>query len=247
MSGVVIGRLRLFQIAEERISLGNVLVDVGFSFLCLTFEILNLFFLAFEPALVAVKIIFTRFFSPFCRHDLTAQLLYLLLNSCAGLLVAECFKCLIQFCLKAACPVVGLIVFGLGCIDVRLHGGKGFPPFGGFRHHHVVEFLKCGNVIIDFRKFLRTCGVFRGLEVFERFLHGCIRFFFCGGRIFRLQGNCTGGGAGFCRNRRYGGDSRDKCRGKGDAHSCSSCSSCENVVHLGTSFQGSATNLVALM
>ena len=95
MSGVVIGRLRLFQIAEERISLGNVLVDVGFSFLCLTFEILNLFFLAFEPALVAVKIIFTRFFSPFCRHDLTAQLLNMLLNSCAGRLVAELLEYLI--------------------------------------------------------------------------------------------------------------------------------------------------------
>ena len=154
---------------------------------------------------------------------------------------------------------MGLIVFGLGCIDVRLHGGKGFPPFGGFRHHHVVEFLKCGNVIIDFRNFLGTCGVFCGLEVFERFLHGCIRFFFCGGRVFclrgariavggaRLRNGRTGGGAGFCSDRRYGGDSRDKCRGKGDAHSCSSCSSCENVVHLGTSFQGSATNLVALM
>lgn len=87
--------MRLFQIAEERISLGYVLVDVGFSFLCLTFEILNLFFLAFEPALVAVKIIFTRFFSPFCRHDLHAQLLNMLLHSCAGLLAAECFKCLI--------------------------------------------------------------------------------------------------------------------------------------------------------
>ena len=99
----------------------------------------------------------------------------------------------------------GLIVFGLGCIDVRLHGGKGFPPFGGFRHHHVVDLLKSGNVIIDYRKFLGTCGVFCGLEVFERFLHGCIRFFFCGGRIFRLQGNCTGGGTGFCRDRRYGG------------------------------------------
>lgn len=142
---------------------------------------------------------------------------------------------------------MGLIVFGLGCIDVRLHGGKGFPLFGGFRHHHVVEFLKCGNVIIDFRNFLGTCGVFCGLEGFERFLHGCIRFFFCGGRVFRLQGNCTGGGAGFCRDRRYGAIPATKCRGKGDAHSCSSCSSCENVVHLGTSFQGSATNLVALM
>ncbi len=87
--------MRLFQIAEERISLGYVLVDVGFSFLRLTFEILNLFFLAFEPALVAVKIIFTRFFSPLCRHDLHAQLLNMLLKYCAGLLAAECFKCLI--------------------------------------------------------------------------------------------------------------------------------------------------------
>ena len=35
-----------------------------------------------------------------------------------------------------------------------------------------------GNVIIESRNFLGTCGVFCGLEVFERFLHGCIRFFF---------------------------------------------------------------------
>ena len=57
--------MRLFQIAEERISLGYVLVDVGFSFLCLTFEMLNLFFPAFESALVGVKIIFIRFFLAF--------------------------------------------------------------------------------------------------------------------------------------------------------------------------------------
>lgn len=87
--------MRLFQIAEERISLGYVLVDVGFSFLRLTFGILNLSFLAFEPASVGVKIIFTRFLSPFCRHDLTSQLLNMLFSSCAGLLAAECFKCLI--------------------------------------------------------------------------------------------------------------------------------------------------------
>lgn len=86
--------MRLFQIAEECISLGNVLVDVGFSFLCLTFEMLNLFFLAFEPALVVVKIIFRRFFLRFCRYDLTAQLLYLLFNCFDKLLVAECFDCL---------------------------------------------------------------------------------------------------------------------------------------------------------
>ena len=145
---------------------------------------------------------------------------------------------------------MGLIVFGLGCIDVRLHGGKGFPQFGGFRHHLVIALLKIGNVIIDFRKFLGTCGVFCGFEVFERFLHGCIRFVFFGGRGFarghRLRGNCVDGGAGFCRYRRCGGDSRGKCHGKGDAHGCSSCSSCENVVHLGTSFQGLATHLVAL-
>ena len=66
--------------------LGYVLVDVGFSFLCLTFEILNLFFLAFEPALAVVKIIFTRLFSPFCRHDLTSQLL----NSFVRSSVVDC-------------------------------------------------------------------------------------------------------------------------------------------------------------
>gem|GEM_PF-6802369 len=228
------------QIVEERISLGCFLVDVGFGFLRLTSEILNPSFLTFEAVTVAVKHRFARFFLRFrCDYFLPQ-----LLKSFVGSPVAAC---LFIFCLKLAYPVVSLIVFGLGCIDVRLHGGKGLSPFGSSRHHRVIELSKSGNVIIDFRKFLGTCGVFCGLEVFERFLHGCMRFFFCGGRIFRLQGNCTGGGAGFCRDRRYGGDSRDKCRGKGDAHSCSSCSSCENVVHLGTSFQGSATNLVALM
>ena len=78
--------MRLFQIVEERISLGYVLIDVGFGFLCLTFEILNLFFLAFEPALAVVKIIFTRLFSPFCRHDLTSQLL----NSFVRSSVVDC-------------------------------------------------------------------------------------------------------------------------------------------------------------
>ena len=90
LAGIVICRLRLFQIAEERISLGCFLVDVGFDFLRRTFESLNLSFLAFEAALVAVKRRFARLFLQFCRHDFGAQLF----NSFAGRLVAECLKCL---------------------------------------------------------------------------------------------------------------------------------------------------------
>lgn len=76
----------LFQIVEERISLGCLFVDIGLTSFRIGFELRDDTFLAFEPALVVVKIIFTRFFSPFCRHDLTLQLL----NSFVRSSVADC-------------------------------------------------------------------------------------------------------------------------------------------------------------
>ena len=90
LAGVVIGRLRLFQIVGERISLGYVLVDDGFKILRSIFENLNISFLTLEAASVVVKLHFARFFLCFRRYDLVAQLL----NSFAGRLVAECLKCL---------------------------------------------------------------------------------------------------------------------------------------------------------
>lgn len=84
----------LFQIAEERISLGYVLVDMGFIVLCRTFTVINSSFLTFETALELVKLRFTMIYIRFCPYDLILQLPYLLFNSFDKLLVAECFKCL---------------------------------------------------------------------------------------------------------------------------------------------------------
>ena len=85
----------LFQIAEERISLGYVLVDMGFDILRITFKVINHSFLALEPMPNLVKLLFTKLFLPFCRHDLRTQLLNGFANSFARLLVAEVLKHLI--------------------------------------------------------------------------------------------------------------------------------------------------------
>lgn len=95
LAGVVIGRLRFFQIVEERISPGYELVGMGFILPCSKFTVINSSFLPFEAVAALAELRFARVFLRFCRHDLTAQLLNMLLNSCAGLLVAECFKCLV--------------------------------------------------------------------------------------------------------------------------------------------------------
>ena len=95
LAGVVIGRLRFFQIVEERISPGYELVGMGFILLCSTFTVINSSFLPFEAVAALAELRFARVFLRFCRYDFTAQLLNMLFNSYAGLLVAECFKCLI--------------------------------------------------------------------------------------------------------------------------------------------------------
>lgn len=95
LAGVVIGRLRFFQIVEERISPGYELVGMGFILLCSTFTVINSSFLPFEAVAALAELRFSRVFLRFCRYDFTAQLLNMLFNSYAGLLVAECFKCLI--------------------------------------------------------------------------------------------------------------------------------------------------------
>lgn len=85
----------LFQIVEERISPGYELVGMGFILLCSTFTVINSSFLPFEAVAALAELRFARVFLRFCRYDFTAQLLNMLFNSYAGLLVAECFKCLI--------------------------------------------------------------------------------------------------------------------------------------------------------
>ena len=93
-TGVVIGRLRFFQIVEERISPGCEPVDIGFIFLYSTFTVINSSFLSSEAVLELAELRFAIVYVRFCRYDLTVQLLYLLFSSFDKLLVAECFECL---------------------------------------------------------------------------------------------------------------------------------------------------------
>lgn len=94
LAGVVIGRLRFFQIVEERISPGCEPVDIGFIFLYSTFTVINSSFLSSEAVLELAELRFAIVYVRFCRYDLTVQLLYLLFSSFDKLLVAECFECL---------------------------------------------------------------------------------------------------------------------------------------------------------
>ena len=68
LAGVVIGRLRFFQIVEERISPGYELVGMGFILPCSKFTVINSSFLPFEAVAALAELRFARVFLRFCRH-----------------------------------------------------------------------------------------------------------------------------------------------------------------------------------